>query len=190
MVEPSVQIFLCRHGETTWTISGQHTGTTDLPLTDAGKKQVIRLKERLKTLQFNAVFSSPLRRALETCHLAGLTPTIDKDLSEWHYGEFEGLTHEEIYKKKRDWSIFKDGAPGGESPQEVSKRADRVLQKLLHQKGNAVLFSHGHFLRALTARFLELEIAKGALLYLSPASFSTLGFERTQRVIKLWNELS
>ena len=150
--------------------------------------QALRMKERLKDIAFSAVFCSPLQRALKTCHLAGLDPVLEPLAVEWDYGSFEGLVYQQICKQKSDWSIFLDGALQGESPDEISERADRLLKKLLSQSGKVALFSHGHFLRALTARWLGLEVAAGRFFALSVASVSILSFEREQHVIKLWND--
>src|SRR5579885_2362900 len=148
------QIFLIRHGETSWTLSGQHTGFSDIPLTDRGKQDAMRLQERLSPFHFDHVFTSPLKRAKETCDLAGFEKKAkeDPDLVEWNYGAYDGLTTEEIHAKPPNWYIFNDGAPEGESIQAIGERADRVLGKVQKLSGNVALFSHGHFLRVLTAR--------------------------------------
>jgi probable phosphoglycerate mutase len=178
-------IYLIRHGETEWTLSGQHTGTTDLPLTEHGKSQATHLRGQ----SFSHVFCSPRLRAKQTCELAGYTATTEPLLAEWDYGAYEGKTHAEIAKRDPTWNIFNCGAPGGESPEQVHKRAKRLLSQLASLKGPIALFSHGHFLRALTATWLQLPIKAGALFFLSPASLSLLSFEREQPVLALWNKV-
>jgi probable phosphoglycerate mutase len=182
-------ILLCRHGETEWTLSGRHTGCTDIPLTENGKVQARKLGERLRAIDFEAVFTSPLLRAKETCEIAGFGKKmiLEPDAVEWNYGAYEGLTSEEIWRKTPSWNLFSDGAPGGESPQEAGLRADRIIQKLTSLQGTSALFSHGHFLRVLAARWLGLSPSAARLLALSVASLSILGFERSQRVLRLWN---
>jgi broad specificity phosphatase PhoE len=189
---PKKKIFLVRHGETEWTNSGQHTGITDIPLTKNGESQAEQLGKRLRGHSFAAVFCSPLKRSQSTCEIAGLfkTAKIDPDLIEWNYGKFEGLTSEEIRKASPHWNIFLNGAPGGESVADVGARANKVLAKINSIHGDVALFSHGHFLRALAARWLGLPAQDGRLLDLSPGSLSILGFEREERVLLLWNELS
>jgi broad specificity phosphatase PhoE len=183
------RVFLVRHGETDWTRTGQHTGNTDLPLTEAGEEQGRLLTERLTDIDFALVLTSPLRRAMQTCRQAGLlhTAEVSDDLREWDYGAYEGLTTPEIRALQPDWTIWTDGAPEGETPQQVSDRAGGVLQRVRSAEGDVVLFSHGHFLRALGARWLELPVAAGAHLLLSTASVSVLGYERETPVIRLWN---
>lgn len=185
-------IYLGRHGETAWTVTGQHTGRTDLPLTERGRQNAQRLGERLKGLNFPKVFTSPLQRAACTCSLAGFgdVAEIDPDLVEWDYGEYEGLTSAEIYARRPEWQLFRDGCPGGESPQEVGARADRVVSRMRAVHGDVLLFSSGHFLRVLAARWLGLEPAGGRYFLLSTASLSALGYERnlSQPVIRSWND--
>jgi broad specificity phosphatase PhoE len=183
------ELYLCRHGETAWTLSGQHTGITDIPLTKKGEEQARLLQHRLKQVHFCKVFCSPRKRALQTCAFAGMKgEEEDSDLQEWDYGEYEGLTSAEIKRLQSHWHLFSDGAPGGESPEEVGKRADRFLAKLRLYKEPVVIFSHGHFSRVLAARWVGLSVEAGKCLYLSPASLSILGFEKEQPVIKLWNQ--
>ena len=185
-------VYLARHGETAWSISGQHTGLTDLPLTDRGERNARRLSESLKGLGFSRVFTSPLQRAKRTCELAGFgeRAEIDRDLLEWNYGEYEGLRTLEIHAKRPDWQLFRDGCPGGESPEQVGERADRVVKRVREIQGNVLIFSSGHFLRVLGARWLGLEPAGGKYLLLSTASLSALGYEHnlSQPVIQLWND--
>jgi len=187
-------VYLARHGETAWSLSGQHTGLTDLPLTDRGERNSRRLVERLKGLSFNKVFTSPLQRAMKTCELAGFGPRaeIDRDLLEWNYGEYEGRRTEEIHAERPDWQVFRDGCPGGESPDQVGARADRVVKRAREIAGNVLIFSSGHFLRVLAARWLGLEPAAGKYFLLSTASVSALSYEHnlSQPVIQLWNDMS
>jgi broad specificity phosphatase PhoE len=185
-------IYLARHGETAWTISGQHTGLTDLPLTERGERNARRLKERLAGIAFTKVFSSPLKRATRTCELAGFggVAEIDRDLLEWNYGEYEGRLTADIHKERPDWQLFRDGCPGGESPNEVGTRADRAVNRMRGVKGNVLLFSSGHFLRVFAARWLGLDAAFGRYFLLSTASLSALGYEHnlSDPVIRLWDD--
>lgn len=185
-------IYLARHGETAWSLSGQHTGATDLPLTARGEHNARSLAERLRGLQFEKVFSSPLQRALRTCELAGFgsVAEIDPDLVEFDYGEYEGVTTAEILANRPDWQLFRDGCPGGESLAQIGARADRVVARLRAVAGNVLLFSSGHFLRVLTARWLTLEPGAARYFVLSTASLSTLGYEHdaNEPVIQLWND--
>lgn len=156
-------IYLARHGETAWTISGQHTGLTDLPLTERGERNARRLEGRLRGLSFAKVFTSSLQRATRTCELAGFRAVaeIDRDLLEWNYGEYEGRRTADIHRERPDWQLFRDGCPGGESPNEVGTRADRVVKRVRALEGDVILFSSGHFLRVLAARWLGLDAAFG-----------------------------
>ena len=149
-------VYLARHGETPWTITGQHTGLTDLPLTGRGEEMARRLGERLNGRTFAQVLTSPLRRAVRTCELAGFgaIAEIDRDLVEWDYGEYEGRLSVDILAERPDWRLFRDGCPGGESPQQVADRADRVVRRLRRVTGDVLLFSSGHFLRVLAARWI------------------------------------
>ena len=192
MSEKLPVIYLARHGETAWTLSGQHTGRTDLPLTEEGERQARNLAPRLAGLSFAKVFTSPLQRAARTCELAGFGATAqpDPDLTEWNYGDYEGRRTADILKERPGWMLFRDGCPGGESPAEIGARADRVIARLRAIEGNVLLFSSGHILRTLGARWLGLEPAGGQYFGLSTASVSALGYEHTKSepVIKLWNE--
>jgi broad specificity phosphatase PhoE len=192
MSSPPPEIFLARHGETAWTISGQHTGLTDLPLTPRGERNARALGEVLKGVNFAHVFTSPLRRARQTCELAGFgrAAILDKDLVEWNYGDYEGKTTTEIHKQRPDWDLFRDGCPGGETAADVGARADRVIGKLRTSDGNTVLFSHGHFLRILGARWIQLDPTAGRYFLLSTAALSVVGYEHTLEdpVIRLWND--
>ena len=192
MSETLQVVYMARHGETAWSISGQHTGLTDLPLTDRGERNARRLADRLKRLSFRKVFTSPLQRAMRTCELAGFgaQAEIDQDLLEWNYGEYEGRRTEEIHAERPDWQLFRDGCPGGESPLQVGLRADRVAKRLREIQGNLLIFSSGHILRVLGARWLGLEPIDGKDFLLSTASLSALGYEHnlSQPVIQLWND--
>jgi probable phosphoglycerate mutase len=194
LVSKALQIaFLARHGETAWSLSGQHTGLTDLPLTERGERNARRLGERLKCMTFAKVFTSPLQRARRTCELAGLGAgaEVDRDLVEWDYGQYEGRTSADILKDRPNWELFRDGCPGGESPQQVGARADRVVGRLREVTGNVLVFSSGHFIRVLAARWLGLESsAPGRHFMLSTASLSALGYEHdlSRPVVRLWND--
>jgi broad specificity phosphatase PhoE len=182
-----------RHGETEWSMAGRHTGRTDVPLTPNGEAQARRLEPRLKALRPAHVWSSPLARARRTCELAGLgaVAQVEPDLMEWDYGEYEGLLTPEIRARRPGWDVFRDGCPGGESTGQMSARADRVIAGLKGLSGNVVVFSHGHFLRALAVRWVGLPLAAGGRLYLDPATLGALGFEhgsREEPVLLLWNE--
>ncbi len=185
-------IYLARHGETAWSLSGQHTGLTDLPLTERGERNARRLGERLRGLSFAKVFTSPLKRAARTCELAGFgaVAEVDRDLVEWNYGKYEGVRTAEIHKERPDWQLFRDGCPGGESPDQVGARADRVVSRVQAIQGDVLLFSSGHFLRVLAARWLGLEPGAGRYFLLATASLSALGYEhsRSQPVIQLWDD--
>jgi len=185
-------VYLARHGETAWSISGQHTGLTDLPLTSRGERNARRLGERLKGLGFAKVLTSPLQRAARTCELAGFgkVAQVDTDLLEWNYGKYEGRRSSEIHAERPDWRLFRDGCPGGETPGQVGERADRIVRQIRSLKGDILLFSSGHFLRVLAARWLELEPAAGRLFILSTASLSALSYEHdlSEPVIRLWDD--
>ena len=186
-------VYMARHGNTAWTVSGQHTGLIDLPLTADGERNAQRLGERLKGMRFARVFTSPLQRAARTCELAGFgtEAETDHDLVEWNYGEYEGLRTSEILQKSPDWDLFRDGCPGGESPTEIVSRADRVVERVRSVAGNVLLFSSGHFLRVLTARWLALALETGGKCFLlNPASLSALSYEHnlSRPVIRLWND--
>jgi broad specificity phosphatase PhoE len=192
MSESLPVIYLARHGETAWSLSGQHTGRTDLPLTERGERNARSLGERLRGLQFAKVYTSPLQRAVRTCELAGFgaAAEIDSDLVEWDYGQYEGHRTAEIHAERPDWQLFRDGCPGGESPDQIGARADRIVGRLRAIKGDVLVFSSGHFLRVFAARWLGLDAAGGRYLLLSTASLSALGYEHnlTEPAIRLWNE--
>ena len=186
-------LYVARHGETAWSLSGQHTGLTDLPLTPNGERNARRLGDRLKGMTFARVFTSPLQRAARTCELAGFgaVAETDPDLVEWNYGEYEGWRSAEILAERPDWQLFRDGCPGGESPAQVGERADRVLQRFRTVPGNVLLFSSGHFIRVLAARWLALgPEPAGRYFLLTTASLSALGYDHklSQPVIRLWND--
>ncbi len=185
-------IYLARHGETAWSVSGQHTGTTDIPLTERGEHNARQLGARLRDLAIAKVFTSPLIRAARTCELAGFgaMAEIDPDLREWNYGAYEGRRTLDIQKEKPDWQLFRDGCPGGESPGQVGARADRVAARARAVAGTVLVFSSGHFLRILAARWLGLEPAAGRYFLLDTGALSALGYEHklSQPVIRLWND--
>jgi broad specificity phosphatase PhoE len=187
-------LYLARHGETAWTRSGQHTSLTDLPLTEGGLHQADALGQRLKGQRFTRVFTSPLQRAADTCERAGFgdVAEIDPDLLEWNYGRYEGRTSAEIHAERPDWDLFRDGCPDGESPAQVGARADRVVQKARAIDGDVLVFSSGHILRVVGARWLGLEPGAARYLYLGTASLSALGYEhnRSRPVIQLWDDTS
>jgi broad specificity phosphatase PhoE len=181
---------LIRHGDTEWSLTGRHTGWTDIPLVASGRRQAQLLGARLAGRSFSLVLSSPLSRALETCRLAGLgdAVAVDPDLREWNYGDLEGLTSDAIRERMPGWTIWSGPVPGGESSDEVGQRADRVITRALMAAGNVAIFAHGHLLRVLAARWLGLPPDHGALFELGTATVSQLGWERERRVIELWNE--
>jgi broad specificity phosphatase PhoE len=192
MSEDLPVIYLARHGETAWSLTGQHTGLTDLPLTERGQQNARSLAERLRGLTFAKVFTSPLQRAIRTCELAGFRTAaeVDRDLLEWNYGKYEGLVTADILQERPDWQLFRDGCPGGEMPEQVGARADRVVRRVRAIEGDVLLFSSGHFLRVFAARWLGLEPAAGRFFMLNTASLSALGYERnlSRPVIRLWDD--
>lgn len=186
-----MEVVLVRHGETEWSLSGQHTSRTDLPLTERGRERAAELVPILSERAFALVLTSPLRRARETCELAGLAglAEVDGELSEWDYGEYEGLTTAQIRERRPDWGLWRDGCPGGEQPSQVAARADRVLERLRGAGGDAIAFAHGHILRVLAARWVEMPADFGARLALGAGTLSVLGFEHeVDPVIVRWNE--
>jgi broad specificity phosphatase PhoE len=182
------RLFIVRHGETEWSLSGQHTSHTDLPLTEAGRAAAAALRERLDGEHFELVLCSPLRRARETCELAGFGDAAEPcpDLVEWDYGRYEGLTTPEIKTQDPDWNLWRDGCPEGESPAEVRARVDRVLARFAEVEGTGLCFAHGHVLRVLTARWLEMEVSAGARFKLTAAGVGILGYERETSVLERW----
>jgi broad specificity phosphatase PhoE len=185
-----VEVVLVRHGETEWSRSGRHTGRTDVPLTEAGVRNGELLAPRLEQRDFAAVFTSTLSRASETCRLAGLgeKAQVREDLLEWDYGEYEGITTQEIRADRPGWLLWRDGCPGGEDARHVGGRADKLIEELRGLRGDAALFAHGHVLRVLAARWVGLPPEAGGLLALSTGTISVLGHEREVAVIRLWND--
>ncbi|HVN39587.1 MAG TPA: histidine phosphatase family protein [Myxococcota bacterium] len=185
-------LHVARHGETEWTKSGQHTGLTDLPLTERGERDAMRLGERLKGPVFAQVFTSPLQRASRTCELAGFGSVAkpDPDLVEWHYGAYEGRRTVEIRAERPGWRLFRDGCPGGEMPEQIGARADRVIARVRALDADVLVFSSADFLRVLAARWLGLPPGSGALFVLGTASYGVLGYDhdRTEPAIRLWND--
>jgi broad specificity phosphatase PhoE len=192
MADDTPTIYLARHGETEWSLSGQHTGLTDIPLTARGERNARQLGQRLAGLKFSHVFTSPLKRARRTCELAGFAKqaVIDPDLVEWNYGDYEGKTSQDIHRERPDWEVFHDGGPHGESVAQVGARADRVVARLRALNSGALVFSSGHFLRVLGARWCGLDTSAGKSLYLSTAALSAVGYEHglESPVIRLWND--
>jgi broad specificity phosphatase PhoE len=188
-------LYLVRHGETAWTLSGQHTGLTDLPLTAAGEVQARQLGVRLASITFAKVFSSPLQRAVRTCELSGYGSRVelDRDLLEWNYGDYEGKKRDWILARQPGWAIFRDGCPNGESPQDIGVRADRAISRICSGDGNVLVFSSGHILRVLIARWLGLHASAGRYFRLGTAALTILGFDhnnRSEPVVRLLNERS
>lgn len=192
MSGPLPVVYLARHGETAWSLSGQHTGRTDLPLTERGERQARALGERLRGTSFVKVFTSPSQRARRTAELAGYggLTEVDPDLAEWDYGEYEGRRTADILAERPGWFLFRDGAPGGETPDQTGARADRVVQRIRAIGGNVLIFSSAHILRVLAARWLGLDGAGGRYFVLGTSSLSILGYEHNlaEPVIRLWNE--
>ena len=182
-----MEVVLVRHGETEWSRDGRHTGRTDVPLTERGEEQARSVGLALHGRAFALVVSSPLQRALETARLAGFSPQLREDLAEWDYGRYEGRRTAEIREEVPDWTIWGYGAPSGESPEQVGARADRVVAELREVDGDALVFAHGHLLRVVTARWLELPPADGRLFALDSGTLGSLGYEREQSVIRSWN---
>lgn len=182
-------IILCRHGETEWSRDHKHTSYTDISLTEKGVSQAKKLENSLRTLDFDEIYTSPLKRAKETCTLANPSKEVllEPAATEWNYGDYEGITTKEIHENNPKWNLFFDGAPGGESPEDVGKRADQLIEKWTFQENNILLFSHGHFLRVLGARWIGLPPSDARLLGLTVASISILGFERKQKVLQSWS---
>ena len=186
------ELMLARHGETEWSASGRHTGSTDLPLTEEGRRRAGSLATGLRGRSFALVLTSPLRRAIETCELAGLAEgaQIRNDLREWDYGDYEGITTPEIQARRPGWSLGRDGCPNGETAADVGLRADRVVAEVRAADGDSIAFGHGHMLRVLTARWLELGPEDGALLALDTGALCALGYEHDSPVIARWNQLA
>lgn len=183
-------IYLVRHGETEWSKSGRHTGRTDVPLTAQGEANGRKLAQRLSSTKYDHVLSSPLSRARRTAELAGFTPTIEPDLAEWDYGQYEGLTTAEIRAQRPGWDRFRDGCPGGESPADLAARVDRLVAKLKAMSGNVLCFAHGHVLRVLAARWVGQPVTFAACLLLDTAAVCSLGFDHAkldEPAIRTWN---
>jgi broad specificity phosphatase PhoE len=184
------RIVLLRHGATEWSLSGQHTGRTDIPLLEEGRDQAIHAGQLLRHLHFAQVLTSPLQRASETCRLAGFEGEIEPDLLEWDYGAYEGLTTPEIQVERPGWSLWNDGVRDGERAADVGRRADRVIARARQADGDTLCVAHGHVLRVLTARWLDLPPVAGRLLYLNAGAVSVLGWEHETPVVQLWNQHS
>jgi probable phosphoglycerate mutase len=183
------EVFLVRHGETEWSLSGQHTGTTDLPLTENGRQAAKRLEPLLSRTEFALVLASPLQRARQTCELAGLGDRmqVDPDLAEWNYGRYEGLTPQQVHRTAPEWMIFRDGCPGGESPEQVGARVDRLIGRVRAVAGRVALFAHGHLFRVFAARWIGLPPAHGRHFLLDPSTLCILGYYRSIPALKRWN---
>jgi probable phosphoglycerate mutase len=194
MSQPLPAVYLARHGETEWSVSGRHTGLTDLPLTERGERNARRLGERFKGLTFAKVFTSPLQRARRTCELAGFggVAVVDPEIVEWNYGEYEGKKTEEILKERPGWQLFRDGCPGGESPADVGARADRVIARLRAVGGDVLVFSSGHILRTIAARWLGLPPFAGQCFLLGTAALSILAYDhdKSEPAVRLWNDVA
>jgi broad specificity phosphatase PhoE len=184
-----VNVFAIRHGETAWSLSGQHTGTTDIPLTDNGRRLAERLRPTLAKEAFALVLCSPMQRARETCELAGLgaVAIIEPDLAEWNYGDYEGRTPGQIHASTPGWLIFRDGCPGGEAPEQVAARVDRVIARARAADGDVALFAHGHVLRVLAARWIGLPAGGGQHFLLDTGTLCVLGYYRDVPAVKVWN---
>jgi broad specificity phosphatase PhoE len=186
------RLYLMRHGETAWSLSGQHTGRTDIPMTDQGEQDAKKLAERLRDVKFSRVFTSPLQRARRTCQLAGFgeVAEIEPDLTEWDYGDYEGQLSLDTRKERPDWNLFRDGGPQGESPSQISERVDRLIARFRQLKGNIAIFSHGQVERVLAVRWIGLPVGQAQHFILSTASVSILGYEHNraeEAVIVMWN---
>jgi probable phosphoglycerate mutase len=189
MAASAQKVYVVRHGETEWSLSGQHTGVTDIPLTENGRAVARRLRPVLAEPSFQLVLTSPLRRARETCELAGLgsRAVLEPDLREWNYGEYEGLTRKQIHAKAPGWMIFRDGCPGGETPAQVGARADRVIARVRAAPGDVALFAHGHVFRVLMARWIGFPPSAGQHFLLDTATLNVLGYYRDSPAVKIWN---
>ena len=189
MSKEEQKVYLLRHGETEWSRSGKHTSVTDIPLTENGRVAARRLQPILAKQVFALVATSPLQRARETCELAGLgeQAMIEPDLVEWNYGKYEGLTTKQIKLARTGWSLFRDGCPGGETPERVGARADRVIAKVRKVEGNVALFAHGHIFRVLAARWINLPAKNGEHFLLDTATLSVLGYYYDAAALQIWN---
>ena len=184
-----MNVFAIRHGETEWSLSGQHTGTTDIPLTDKGRPLAERMRPALAREAFALVLCSPMQRSRETCALTGLgdKAVIDADLAEWNYGQYEGLTPKQIQERRPGWLIFRDGCPGGESPEQVGVRVDRVIERARAAQGDVALFAHGHVLRVLAARWIGQPAGSGQHFLLDTGTLCILGYYHDIPAVKAWN---
>lgn len=184
-----MDVFVIRHGETEWSLNGRHTGTTDILLTENGRRLAKRLRPVLAKFAFRVALCSPMRRARETCELAGFgeNAVADHDLVEWNYGRYEGLTPAEIHKVRPGWLIFRDGCPGGETPEQVGERVDRVIERVRESNGDTLIFAHGHVLRVFAARWIGLPASAGEHFMLGTGSLSVLGYYRTIPAVRVWN---
>jgi broad specificity phosphatase PhoE len=189
MAARTQKVYVVRHGETEWSLSGQHTGVTDIPLTENGRAVARSLGPILAEQSFALVLTSPLRRARETCELAGLGAhaVLEPDLKEWNYGEYEGLTPKQIHAKAPGWMVFRDGCPGGETPKEIGARVDRVIARVRAAPGDVALFAHGHVFRVLVARWIGLPPGGGQHFLLDTATLNVLGYYRNSPAVKIWN---
>jgi broad specificity phosphatase PhoE len=189
LAEPNVNVFAIRHGETAWSLNGQHTGKTDIPLTDNGRRLAARMRPVLAANPFGPVLCSPMRRARETCELAGFgdRAIIDSDLVEWNYGKYEGLTPKQIDEVAPGWLIFRDGCPGGEAPEQVSARVDRVIARSRAVAGDTALFAHGHLLRVFAARWIGLPARGGQHFLLNTGTLCVLGYYHEIPAVRIWN---
>src|SRR5499433_3026658 len=189
MAASTQRVYVVRHGETEWSLSGQHTGVTDIPLTENGRAVARRLRPILADQSFPLVLTSPLSRARETCELAGLSAhaVVEPDLKEWNYGEYEGLTPKQIRDKQPGWMIFRDGCPGGETPAQIGARVDRVIARIRDAPGNVALFAHGHVFRVLVARWIGLPAGGGQHFSLDTATLNVLGYYHDSPAVKIWN---
>ena len=184
-----MNVFAIRHGETAWSLSGQHTGTTDIPLTENGRRLAERIRPVLARETFALVLCSPMQRARQTCELAGLgdRAVVDRDLAEWSYGQYEGVTAKQIHEDRPGWLIFRDGCPGGESPEQVAARVDRVIARARAVDGDVALFAHGHVLRTLVARWIGLPASSGQHFLLDTGTLCVLGYYRDVPAVRVWN---
>ncbi|CAN0384169.1 unnamed protein product [Phaeothamnion confervicola] len=195
MTSVLAQLYLVRHGETAWSLSGRHTGRTDIPLTEQGEQEARKLAGRLRVVRFSGVFTSPLQRTRRTCELAGLAEVakIEPDLTEWDYGDYEGRFSLDTRNKRPDWNLFRDGCPRGETPAQVSERADRLIARFRSLEGNIAIFTHAQVGRVLAARWIGLPVGQAQHFVLSTASLSVLGYEHNladESAIVLWNAVS
>jgi broad specificity phosphatase PhoE len=188
----SALVFLARHGETEWTVTRRHTGSTDVPLTDAGEFQAVELGQLLTGVEPDRVLSSPMRRALDTARLAGFEDRVQQvdALREFDYGEYEGLTSEQIRAERPDWDLFRDGCPGGETPEQVAARVKPLLDEIVTAGRRVILFGHGHCLRILAATYLGLPASNARYLFLDTASLSLLGTEHSWPAVRHWNQVA